>query len=128
MDTHLFSFANDMYVEATSKLAAMATFVNELKGNPAAPALLKTFAAEIRAIVDETADRPSAQSHRFYDSLNRLEQTIDELRGTETSRQQVLDGIEVCRDAVTALARDLSRRCTSQHRRTTPRAKTHAAA
>ena len=56
MCQNIFSCTNSMYIDVDSKLSAMATFLRELEGDPAARSLLLTMVDEIRSLLDDGLD------------------------------------------------------------------------
>lgn len=73
------------YIEADSRLSAMATFLDDLQGNPAARPLLRTLADEFdQFFTDALADTPcmGADEKPLRQSFGDLEQLIDDLPTT----------------------------------------------
>ncbi len=122
MCSNIFACTNGTYIEADSKLSAIATFLDELEGDPAAPALLLTMVDQIRSIV---ADGIDADAPRQLDSaaLRRCLRVLrDSIAGlardrspSETAWQKVRRDHHRCRTEFTRFARQLCTCGRSQH-------------
>ena len=79
MCSNIFCSTNGLYVEADSKLSAIATFLDELEGDPAAPSLLLAMVDQIRRIIASDADESNADAGALQRALRRLYQAIGDI-------------------------------------------------
>ena len=74
--------SSEMYIEADSKLSAMATFLDQLRADPAARSVLQSMLDQFEAIITaglRNIDGTPGDTTALYGAIDRLRRAIDGL-------------------------------------------------